>query len=97
MTKRTKKVGTAGRFQSRYGVRSRTRIREIESVQKQKHVCPRCGQHAVKRTSTGIWTCRKCGTTFAGGAYFPQTEAGTSIDKILKGEAVAPSLTVETE
>jgi len=95
MTKRTKKVGTAGRFQARYGVRSRTRIREIESVQKQKHVCPRCGQSAVKRISSGIWACRKCGTTFAGGAYFPQTEAGTGIEKILKGEA--PPLSVETE
>ena len=34
MAKRTKKVGTAGRFQARYGVRARSRVRNIEQQQK---------------------------------------------------------------
>ena len=86
MAKRTKKVGTAGRYQARYGVRARTRVREIESVQRAKHLCPRCGHQSVKRLSTGIWRCRKCDATFAGGAYLPRTEAGQNIEKMMKGE-----------
>ena len=84
MAKRTKKVGTAGRFQARYGVRARTRIRDVESQQKEKHICPCCGQKAVKRVGTGIWKCRKCDNTFAGGAYIPRTEVGQNIEKMLK-------------
>jgi large subunit ribosomal protein L37Ae len=86
MTKRTKKVGTSGRFQARYGVRARTRIREVEAQQKAKHLCPSCGHQSVKRISTGIWHCRKCGNTFAGGAYLPVTEARQNIEKMLKGD-----------
>ena len=84
MAKRTKKVGPAGRFQSRYGVRARTRVRDVEIQQKQKHPCPQCGKNAVKRSGTGIWNCRKCGNTFAGGAYIPKTSQGQDVDKILK-------------
>ena len=58
MAKRTKKVGTAGRFQARYGVRARTRIRDVEIQQRAKHICPSCGQKALKRIGTGIWKCR---------------------------------------
>jgi len=89
MAKRTHKVGTAGRFQERYGVRSRTRIRDVERLQKAKHVCPSCGQKTVKRIGTGIWQCRKCQITFAGGAYIPKTEVAQNIEKMLKGEEVS--------
>ncbi|MCJ2513123.1 MAG: 50S ribosomal protein L37ae [Candidatus Thermoplasmatota archaeon] len=86
MSNRTKKVGSAGRFQARYGVKSRTRIRNVENQQFLKHKCPSCGQNKVKRTSTSIWKCKKCGIKFAGGAYIPSTEAGEHVDKILKKE-----------
>ena len=88
MSRRTKKVGTSGRFASRYGVKSRTIVREIEALQKQKHPCPSCGTLNVHRTSTGIWQCRKCKYTFAGGAYMPTTPSGTSAEHVLKGTAV---------
>jgi len=84
MAKRTKKVGSAGRFQARYGVRARTRLREVERHQKTKHICPNCGQKTVQRISTGIWKCKKCGSTFAGGAYLPRTESGQNVEKVLK-------------
>lgn len=84
MAKRTKKVGPAGRFQARYGVRARTRVRDVEIQQKKKHICPQCGQNSVKRSGTGIWMCRKCGNTFAGGAYLPKTAQGLDVDKTLK-------------
>jgi len=87
MAKRTKKVGPAGRFQARYGVRARTRVKNVELVQKAKHVCPSCGHKKVKRSGTSIWECRKCGSKFAGGAYHPTTESGQSVEKILRGES----------
>ena len=86
MAKRTKKVGSTGRFGARYGVRARSRVRNVEVVQKAKHICPSCGNQKVKRSSTAIWECKKCGTKFAGGAYYPKTEAGQSFDKALRGE-----------
>jgi large subunit ribosomal protein L37Ae len=86
MSKRTKKVGSTGRFQARYGVKSRTRIRNVEKQQLLKHKCPSCGQKKVKRISTSIWQCKKCGIKFAGGAYIPTTESGENVDKILNKE-----------
>ena len=86
MSNRTKKVGSAGRYQARYGVRARTRIRNVEKQQLLKHKCPSCGQKKVKRISTSIWQCKKCSIKFAGGAYIPSTESGENVDKILNRE-----------
>jgi large subunit ribosomal protein L37Ae len=86
MTKRTKKVGPAGRFQSRYGVRARNRLRNVEVIQRRKHVCPSCKQIAVKREGTGVYRCRKCGIKFAGGSYIPKTDGGLQVEKIIRGE-----------
>ncbi|MBU0498336.1 MAG: 50S ribosomal protein L37Ae [Candidatus Thermoplasmatota archaeon] len=89
MAKRTKKVGTAGRFGARYGVRSRSQVRNIEEQQKKYHICPSCGQQKVKRSGTGIWSCRKCGTSFAGGAYIPKTAQGQDVEKTIRGVQTA--------
>jgi len=96
MAKRTKKVGPAGRFQARYGVKSRARIRNVELIQRAKHLCPSCGHKKVKRLDTSIWLCKKCGIKFAGGAYQPSTEAGQNVEKMLKGE-IAPETTTKKE
>ena len=96
MAKRTKKVGPAGRFQARYGVRARTRVRNVEIIQRAIHNCPSCGHKSVKRAGTGIWQCRKCGAKFAGGAYLPKTEAGQNVDKMLRGE-VTPEEVMKEE
>ena len=69
MAKRTKKVGPAGRLGSRYGVKIRRRIADIESQGRGRHECPKCKSVAVTRTSTGIWTCKHCGSEMASGAY----------------------------
>ena len=70
---RTKKVGSAGRFGSRYGKKSRSMVARIEAVQKQRHTCPRCSLPYVKRLYSGIWVCGKCGHKFAGQAYYPKS------------------------
>ena len=80
---RTKKVGPAGRFGPRYGLKIRNLVKKIEEVQKAKHVCPVCGSKAVKRISTGIWKCMKCGAVFAGGAYVPRTIVKREVDRII--------------
>ena len=71
MSRRTKKAKSVGRFGARYGVRIRRRIQEVEADQRRRHQCPRCLAYSVKRQSTGVWACRRCGLVFAGGAYRP--------------------------
>jgi large subunit ribosomal protein L37Ae len=79
MTGGTKKVGSAGRFATRYGVKTRNQIAQIEAKQKALHPCPRCGQMRVKRLGTGIWKCRRCLCVFAGGAYMPKAAPKQSL------------------
>ena len=58
------------------------RIKEEKS--KASYDCPQCGRNKVKRTSTAIWSCRKCGYTFAGGSFLPETSLGRSVLRSLK-------------
>ncbi len=71
MARKTKKVGIAGKYQSRYGVKVRNRLRDAESRAAAYHRCPECEAMKVRRVSTGIYVCRKCGHNFASGAYSP--------------------------
>jgi large subunit ribosomal protein L37Ae len=80
MSKRTKKVGSTGRFGPRYGTRTKKVIREIEKLQRKKHMCPKCERYTLKRVAAGIWECKKCGAKIAGGAYLPKSPA----EKILR-------------
>ncbi|MHA1916906.1 MAG: 50S ribosomal protein L37ae [Candidatus Ranarchaeia archaeon] len=81
---RTKKVGITGRFGARYGVTLRKRVKKIEAVSKTASKCPSCFTVAVRKQSVGIWKCRKCGFTFAGGAWVPVTQRGKSLWRIGK-------------
>ena len=65
----TKKVGTSGRFGPRYGGVMRKAVATIEKSQKAAHACARCGSMSVYRDGTAIWSCVKCGYSFAGGAW----------------------------
>ena len=71
MSRKTVKAGVVGRLGPRYGVRIRRRVLEVETVQRQRHSCPRCLAKSVKRISSGVWRCRRCDLTFAGGAFRP--------------------------
>ena len=77
---KTKKVKSAGRFGARYGRRVRTKIAEIESIQRKKQSCPFCGKTAI-RLSKGIWQCKKCDKKFAGHVYFLRKEITTEKSK----------------
>jgi len=69
---RKKKVGSAGRFGSRYGKKVRSIVARIEAVEKQRHICPKCNLPYVKRVAKGIWLCEKCGNKFTGLSYYPK-------------------------
>lgn len=83
---KTKKLGPAARFGSRYGFSIKKKLREIEVIQRRRHRCPQCGKKAVKRESNAIWKCRSCGAVFTGGAYYPETELGAMVKRIVCGE-----------
>jgi large subunit ribosomal protein L37Ae len=71
VAKGTAKVGSAGKFGPRYGVKVRKLIRDVEKVKRGSYECPNCHHKNVKRISSGIWVCRHCDTKFAAGSYSP--------------------------
>lgn len=61
----------AARFGPRYGATLRKRWNLVMIKRVKKYECPRCIHKKVVRVSVGVWQCKKCGYTFAGGAYEP--------------------------
>jgi large subunit ribosomal protein L37Ae len=78
---RTKKAGAAGKFGPRYGTKSRKLVADIERKLRQRYKCPSCGAISVKRTSTAIWQCRRCGVKIAGAAYVPSMPMTKPLEK----------------
>ena len=85
MGRNTKKVGMTRGLGTRYGATIRKRYVKVLTEAKQTHKCPQCSAEAVKRQSVGVWNCRKCGVTFAGGAYTPVTKLGVVAKRQVKG------------
>jgi len=82
---RTKKVGPSRGLGARYGSTVRKRYVRVTAGLKKAHRCPQCGFVRVKRESVGIWKCKKCNYTFAGGAYVPTTKLGVVAKRAAKG------------
>jgi len=80
---KTKKVKAAGTFGPRYGLAPRRRYAEIISKLRVVHTCPACARVGLKRVSTAIFSCKKCGARIAGGAYLPNTSIGKDADRIM--------------
>ena len=79
MGKRTKKVGITGKYGTRYGSTLRKLVRKIEISQHSTYKCVFCGKDSVKRQCAGIWTCRSCRKTVAGGAYTLSTASAVTV------------------
>lgn len=67
--KRTKKVGIVGKYGTRYGSSLRKQVKKMEITQHATYTCTFCGKDSVRRSSVGIWKCRGCQKTMAGGAW----------------------------
>jgi len=81
------KLGSASRFGARYGTPLKQEVNEIEKIQKTAQICPQCGKKSLKRKGYAKWVCKKCGAVVAGGAYYPQTDVGAIVERIInKGE-----------
>ena len=79
MERRTQKAGITGKYGTRYGQKLRKQVKVIEILQRKKCICPFCGKTAIKRKAVGIWECRACRRTIAGGAWeFVTTSAKTA-------------------
>ncbi|MCH8022454.1 MAG: 50S ribosomal protein L37 [Thaumarchaeota archaeon] len=69
MPKRAKKRVSLKGLKAWYGATVRKRYSRIYRLLRQPRSCPSCGGLGLKRTSVGIWTCKTCNFTAAGGAY----------------------------
>ncbi len=78
-TTKGRKSRSAARFGPRYGRKSRKLVADMEEKTKALYDCPQCGRTKVKRESTARWSCQKCGYTFAGGSFVPETSLGRSV------------------
>jgi large subunit ribosomal protein L37Ae len=100
MERRTIKVGITGKYGTRYGQKLRKQVKAIEILQRTKYTCPFCGKDSVRRSAVGIWKCKACRRSIAGGAWeFSTTAAQTARTTInrLKKDAVELKKEVEIE
>ena len=54
---------------AKYGGTVRKRYSNVHRLLKAKKECPSCSSMKLRRLSAGIWSCKTCGFTVAGGAY----------------------------
>ena len=70
----------------KYGRRVRKLAKEALRNKKKKYECPKCGKTKLVRISFGIWQCKSCGATFAGGAYTFSTDTGIVAKRIVSSQ-----------
>ncbi len=77
-------MGVVGKYGTRYGASLRKQIKKIEITQHAKYTCTFCGKDSVKRTVVGIWHCRHCKKTVAGGAYSVSTATAATVRSTIR-------------
>merc|ERR1739848_370828 len=84
MAKRTRKVGITGKYGTRYGASLRKMAKKIEVSQHAKYTCKFCCKDSMKRSAVGIWKCKGCRKTVAGGAWAPSTSAAVTVRSAIR-------------
>lgn len=56
----------------------------MEIQQHARYDCSFCGKKSVRRDATGIWTCKSCKKSVAGGAYTVSTAAAATIRSTIR-------------
>jgi len=84
MAKRTKKVGIVGKYGTRYGASLRKTVKKMEVTQHSKYTCVFCGKDSMKRKCVGIWGCKSCKKTVAGGAYVYATTTAATVRSTIR-------------
>ena len=79
MERRTNKVGITGKYGTRYGQKLRKQVKAIEILQRTKYTCTFCGKNSVRRSAVGIWKCKACRRSIAGGAWEFSTTAAQTV------------------
>ena len=54
---------------AKYGGTLRKRYSRVFRTLKQARECPACSSMKLSRSSSGVWKCKSCGYTVAGGAF----------------------------
>jgi large subunit ribosomal protein L37Ae len=54
---------------AKYGGTLRKRYARVFRTLKQSRECPACSSMKLSRLASGIWKCKSCGYTVAGGAF----------------------------
>ncbi|KAK5990180.1 60S ribosomal protein L37a [Cladobotryum mycophilum] len=67
-----------------YGASLRKQVKKMEITQHAKYTCTFCGKTTVRRKSVGIWNCKGCNRTIAGGAYTVATPAAAAMRSTLR-------------
>ena len=70
----------ANGYECSYGASLRKQVKKIEISQHARYTCSFCGKVSVKRQAVGIWDCKSCGKTIAGGAYMLSYVAGRTME-----------------
>lgn len=79
--------GIASGLGPRLGFTVRKGYAAVIYQRRARHTCPRCETGVLKRIAVGIWRCRKCSHTFAGGAYTPFTKLGEAAKRSIAQSA----------
>ena len=83
-TNPTKKFGRVRKYHTRYGASLRKQIKKIEVSQHSKYFCNFCGKFAMRRAAVGIWSCKACSKTQAGGAYTLNTGSSVTVRSTIR-------------
>ena len=70
----------------RYGASLRKQVKKMEISQHARYTCTFCGKTTVKRHSVGIWNCKSCKKTVAGGAY--------TVSYVIRGKMLLESILI---